>query len=126
LLVPLSALNAPLVKMYNLGPEAMSIGGILLTAGAGLGAFIYPYLKRRISGKFITIASFLAISICYGALVWVKEWVAVPTLFFSTLCVTLLLFSVTMALLSGHLNVSIMKLVSQDYLARVGSTMNAV
>ena len=126
LLVPLSALNAPLVSMYNLGPEAMSVAGILLTAGAGLGAFLYPYLKRHISGKSVTIAGFLSISLCYGALVWVKEWIAIPILFSVGICVTLLLFSVTMALLSGHFNVSIMKAVSQDYLARVGSTMNAV
>jgi MFS-type transporter involved in bile tolerance (Atg22 family) len=126
LLVPLSALNAPLVNMYNLGPEAMSVAGILLTAGAGLGAFIYPYLKRRLSGKTVTIAGFLAISVCYGALVWLKELTAVPALFFTGICITLLLFSVTMALLSGHFNVSVMKLVNQEYLARVGSTMNAV
>ncbi len=126
LLVPLNALNAPLVSMYNLGPEAMSVGGILLTAGAALGAFIYPYLKRRISGKAVTIAGFLAIGLCYGALVWVKELLGVPFLFFIGLCVTLLLFSLTLALLSGHFNVLVMKLVSPDYLARVGSTMGAV
>ncbi len=126
LLVPLSALNAPLVNMYNLGPEAMSVAGILLTAGAGLGAFIYPYIKRRLSGKSVTIAGFLAVSLCYGALVWLKELTAVPALFIAGICITLLLFSVTIALLSGHFNVMVMKLVNQDYLARVGSTMNAV
>ncbi len=126
LLVPLSALNAPLVNMYNLGPEAMSVAGILLTAGAGFGAFIYPYLKRRLSGKSVTIAGFLAISVCYGALVWLKELTTVPALFIAGICTTLLLFSVTMALLSGHFNVMVMKQVNQDYLARVGSTMNAV
>lgn len=126
LLVPLSALNAPLVSMYNLGPEAMSVAGILLTAGAGLGAFIYPYIKRRLSGKSVTIAGFLAVSLCYGALVWLKELTAVPALFIAGICITLLLFSVTIALLSGHFNVMVMKLVNQDYLARVGSTMNAV
>ena len=126
LLVPLNALNAPLVSMYNLGPEAMSVGGILLTAGAALGAFIYPYIKRKLSGKAVTIAGFLAIAISYGALVWIKELTAIPALFFAGLCVTLLLFSITMALLSGHFNVSVMKLVSPEYLARVGSTMGAI
>jgi DHA3 family macrolide efflux protein-like MFS transporter len=126
LLVPLNALNAPLVNMYNLGPEAMSVAGILLTAGAGLGAFIYPFIKRRLSGKSITIAGFLSISVCYGALVWLKELTAFPALFFTGICITLLLFSVTMALLSGHFNVMVMKKVNQDYLARVGSTMSAV
>jgi MFS family permease len=126
LLVPLNALNAPLINMYNLGPEAMSAAGILLTAGAGLGAFIYPFIKRRLSGKSVTIAGFLAISLCYGALVWLKELTAFPALFFTGLCITLLLFSVTMALLGGHFNVMVMKKVNQDYLARVGSTMNAV
>lgn len=126
LLVPLSALNAPLVNMYNLGPEAMSAAGILLTAGAALGAFIYPFIKRRLSGKTVTIAGFLAISVCYGALVWLKGLTDFPALFIAGICVTLLLFSVTMALLSGHFNVMVMKLVNQDYLARVGSTMNAV
>ena len=126
LLVPLSALNAPLVSMYNLGPEAMSVAGILLTAGAALGAFIYPFVKRRLSGKSVTIAGFLAISVCYGALVWLKELTDVPALFFAGICITLLLFSVTMALLSGHFNVMVMKQVNQDYLARVGSTMNAL
>jgi MFS family permease len=126
LLVPLNALNAPLVNMYNLGPEAMSAAGILLTAGAGLGAFIYPFIKRRLSGKSVTIAGFLAISVCYGALVWLKELTAFPALFFTGLCITLLLFSVTMALLSGHFNVMVMKQVNQDYLARVGSTMGSI
>jgi MFS family permease len=126
LLVPLNALNAPLINMYSLGPEAMSAAGILLTAGAGLGAFIYPFIKRRLSGKSVTIAGFLAISLCYGALVWLKELTAFPALFFTGLCITLLLFSVTMALLSGHFNVMVMKKVNQDYLARVGSTMSAV
>jgi hypothetical protein len=127
LLVPLNALNAPLVKeLYNLGPEALSFGGILLTAGSALGAFLYPYLKRRISGKALVIAGFLAISLSYGSLVWVRFLLYLPILFFVILCATLMLFSMSLALLSGHFSVSVMKLVSPDYLARVGSTMSAV
>ena len=127
LLVPLNALNAPLVKeLYNLGPEAMSAGGILLTCGMALGAFLYPYIKRRIGGKALIIAGFLAISFCYGALVWVKDLISDPFLFFAVLCTTLVLFSLSLAFLSGHFSVSIMKLVSPEYLARVGSTMGAV
>lgn len=127
LLVPLNALNAPLVKeLYNLGPEAMSIGGILLTGGGALGTFIYPYIKRHVGGKILIIAGFLAISFSYGALIWVRGLLATPLLFFGALGITLLIFSLALALLGGHFHVSVMKVVSPEYLARVGSTMGAI
>ncbi len=127
LLVPLNALSAPLVKeLYNLGPEAMSVGGILITGGMALGAFLYPYIKRRIGGKVLIIAGFLAISFCYGSLVWVRGLMSNQFIFFAILCTTLVLFSLSIAFLSGHFSVSVLKVVSPEYLARVGSTMNAV
>jgi len=127
LLVPLNALNAPLVdEVYHLGPEAMSIGGILLTLGSAFGAFIYPYIKRRISGKALITTGFLTIAISYGALIWVKDLAATPALFFSVLCLVLTIFALSLALLGGHFNVLVYKVVNPDYLARVGSTMGAL
>ncbi len=127
LLVPINALNAPLVKeLYNLGPEAMSLGGILLTGGGALGAFLYQYIKRRVSGKALIVAGFLAIAASYGALNWVRGLMAVPALFFGVLCLTLVVLSLSLALLGGHFSVVVLKLVSPDYLARVGSTMGAI
>ena len=127
LLVPLNALNAPLVnEIYHFGPEAMSIGGILLTIGGAIGAFIYPYIKRRISGKALIVSGFLAIGLSYGALIWVKELAFMPALFFSALGVILIVFTLSLALLGGHFNVLVYKVVSPEYLARVGSTMGAI
>ncbi len=127
LLVPLNALMAPLVsEVYQLDAEALSAGGILITAGSALGAFIYPYIKRLISGKTLIIAGFAAISISYPSLIWASALMHTPLLFYVVLCIILIIFSISLALLGGHFSVAVLKLVQPDYLARVGSTMGAV
>lgn len=68
--VPINVFQAPYIgDSLKLGPEMLSVVGIILTLGMSLGAFLTPKLETYIKGKFLILASGVAV-ISFYMLLW--------------------------------------------------------
>lgn len=118
LLVPLNALQAPLVtEVLGQGSEFLSLINIMIILGMGLSSFLYPYLRKRLSGTKVVIVSGVILGICYlgyplaGAL---REQTATA----AVALVSSVVIGASVGFITGVLSVELMKAVEESYLSR--------
>lgn len=124
--VPLNSLLSPLVyEVLGGGSGLLGLLSFMVTAGMGIGAFLYPFFADKLSirMKFIGFGILTGIelySYTFG------ERLKSNMVFIYALTITVsFLFGLSVSFMSSTLSVHFIKTVKQEYLARVGSIFNA-
>ncbi|MBO5283129.1 MAG: MFS transporter [Lachnospiraceae bacterium] len=126
ILVPFNALQSPLVsEVMGQGETLLSVMGIAVVAGMGIGSFLYPYISRRASTRSLIVAGgvFLGIAVSLFSLGTYVNTRVVAAYGLTVFCSLLMGFSAS--IVNAHLNVRFIKTVSQDYLARAIAILGA-
>lgn len=125
-IVPINALQSPLAsEVLGQGSTLLSVFGIAMVLGMGIGSFVYPMLEEKIKTLTIicTCGSIIGITMAaytIGALF--KQHIIAIYIFTAVLSVTI---GFAASMFSSCLSVQFMKAVEADYLARVGAIFNA-
>lgn len=125
-IVPLNSLQSPIIsEIMGQGSELLSVFGIALSLGMGLGSFVFPYINDKVAARTNIILSGISMGICiYLFTLGTYLQQNVIAIYALTVLASLLL-GFAVSCISGVLNVNFVKHVEQDYLARVGAIFNA-
>lgn len=124
--VPLNSLQGPLVsEVLGQGSDLLSIFGIALTAGMGIGSVLYPKISEKIPARKLIAVSGVVVgasmySYTLGRFFNTGVWAIVAL----TIVASFTLGTAT-SMITSSLSVQFMKAVKTDYLARVGAIFNA-
>lgn len=125
-IVPINALQSPLIQdVMGQGTELLSAFSLALLIGMGFGSFLFPFISEKIKPRTIIVVAGLIVALTFFSFplgIYIQNSVIV---IYALTCITSLLLGAAASLLSSVLNVQFMKVVEQDYLARVGSIFNA-
>ncbi|MDF2985637.1 MAG: transporter [Eubacterium sp.] len=126
MLVPLNALQAPLVKdVLKQGEYMLSVLGFSLVLGLGIGSAFYPFVCKRLKTRTIVFLGGISISFYYMLLVLCGYLSNQHILIYIISFASSLITGIALSLLTSALNVQFMKQVETDYLARVGAILSA-
>lgn len=126
LLIPIDTFQVPYtVGLLQYNAEIVSLNSIALIFGLAMGAFLYPTLHKRIHNRILLCTSVLSFAMLYLGLSYI------PNLVNDTLKIALISSSYFMCglgcgIISSLANVSFMKFVEVEYMARAGSIFNAI
>lgn len=127
ILVPLNSLQAPLAgEVLGGGAEILSILGISITVGMLLGSVTYPMVQRGTSDRVIWVVGGLGVTAFYIFLPICKPLYASKILMYIFTTILALILGYTVALVNSHLNVFMVKRISQDFLARIAGIVTAI
>ncbi|MGZ9583521.1 MFS transporter [Paenibacillus marinisediminis] len=126
-LIPISSMSAPYTTgVLGLSSIGMSVGGIGTTAGFGIGAFLYPFLKKHYTGRTLFIFGGAMVGLCY------LLWVVIPyinqneMLTYVLLALSMFLFGLFASFILSVIQVSFMQHIEEAYISRVGAIFNAI
>lgn len=125
-LVPLNSLETPYVSGTLHAPAyVLSIMSMALSIGIGIGAFLYPYLHKKISNKVLIIANGIATGVFY---VLLAIYPSIPSLTIITICLTLtnLIYGCMVGTIMSLSSISFMKHVEKDFLARASAINGSI
>lgn len=125
-IVPLNSLQSPLImEVMGQGSELLSVFSVTVTAGMGLGSFIYPFISKRMKVRMQIVSMGLLIALGTGMYTLgnvIRPFVA--GIYILTIVISFIIGSAASIFMSV-LNVQFMTVVDPNYLARVGSIFNA-
>ena len=126
IIVPLNALQTPLVvEVFQQGTEMLSVLGIVLTIGMGIGSFVYPMIQGKFKTKtFIVITGTMVGFSMFGYTV-AGRYSEMIIVLYSIVMVCSFLLGLSTSIMLSVVSVQFMKAVQPEYLARVGSIFNA-
>ncbi|MGN1148373.1 MAG: MFS transporter [Lachnospiraceae bacterium] len=125
-IVPLNALQTPLVReVLGGGSELLSFFSLTLTIGMGLGSLLFPRISRKTAVNPCIACGGILLGFCMSAYVF-TGWADNVTIVYILTGLISLLLGAAASIISAALNVQFMKVVKQDYMARVGSIFNAL
>ena len=126
MMVPINSFQAPLVsEVFGQGSELLSLWGIAVVLGMGVGSALYPYISKTGSVRNLVFLHGIGMSVSsifmiLGSLVK-ENWVAVYVI----TALGYVGMGFFASILSSILSVQFLKSVEQDYLARAQSLLNA-
>lgn len=126
IMVPINSLQSPLIsEIMGQGSELLSVFGISISLGMGLGSFLFPYINEKIAARTNIVCNGIIMGICiylYTMGTYLQQYIV--AIYLLTILMSFI-FGFSVSSISGVLSVNFMKVVEQDYLARVGSIFNA-
>lgn len=125
-IVPINSLQSPIVcEVLGQNAEFLSVFGIALIVCMGIGSFLFPFISEKVSVRGMLVGG----GICIGAGFYVLTLGAyIQESMIAIYAITLLasvFIGASASIFMSALNVQFMKVVKQEYLARVGSIFNA-
>ena len=126
ILVPINSLQSPLVsEVLGQGTELLSVFSIALSVGMGVGSFIFPKISERTPVREMTVGTGILMGVSIfsyplGSL-FKENIVAIYAL---TIIASFVLGACASLIMSA-LSVQFVKVVKEDYMARVGAIFNA-
>lgn len=125
-IVPFNALQSPIIcDVLGQNAEFLSVFGISMLAFMGIGSLFFPYISKKFSVRGILVGSGIGIGASFALLTLGKFLQgSIVAIYVITILATAVL-GISANLLMSVLNVQFMKVVKQEYLARVGSIFNA-
>lgn len=127
MLVPLNSLMAPLTKeVLGSGEEMLSLIGISITIGMLLSTIIFPYVAQKLSGKVIVAVGGSSFGIYYILLVVIGNFFHdSKAILYSSIAVITFIAGVFITFVNLYFNVTFMKSVEKEYMARSAAILNA-
>lgn len=127
IIVPFNSLQSPLVsEVLGQGSELLSVFGITLSVGMGVGSFVFPKVREYIAARELTVISGIIIGVSLFSYtvghLFRNHTIAIYVLT-SVASFTLGLF---VSFISCTLSVQFVKVVKEEYMARVGGIFNAL
>lgn len=127
LLVPLNALEAPfIVQVLKQGSEFMSVLGIALMIGMGIGSMSFPKLSKVLSSRKRIVFGGFMIGTGYGILVAASLFTSTKWILVCVATSGSFLLGFAVSIMNATVSVLFMNNVEEEYYARVGATMNAL
>lgn len=125
-IVPLNSLQTPLVQeVLGQGSELLSVFSIALTVGMGIGSFVYPFVSSKLSVRTLFIGSGIIVGISMYCYTWGEKFQDHVTGIYALTIAVSFILGMACSILTSALSVQCMKVVKQEYLARVGAIFNA-
>ena len=126
-LIPVNSMQAPYITgILGLTSIGLSVQGIASTAGIGIGTFLFPFIKKKVSNRNLFIIGGVMIGVCY--LLWVllayyhdRLWLT-----YTCLAISSFLFGFFASFIMSVINISFMQHIEEDYISRVGAIFNAI
>lgn len=126
ILVPFNSFLTPYISaVLQQDAELLSFCNILLTCALLLGAFIYPYLHKRVCNRTLFLLGILSSSVFYFTAYGVHSITDISVLYCS-LGIASIIFGFGIALLNSIASIAVMQKVEQAYLARFSSVFGAI
>lgn len=126
ILVPINSLQTPLItEVMGQGSELLSVFSIAMLIGMLSGSVVFPFIMEKIQARTVVVITGVGIGITfflYTMGIWVQENKIV--IYGLTITASVMLGGCA-GILNSVLSVQFMKVVSQDYMARVGAIFNA-
>lgn len=125
-LVPLNSLQSAMaVEMFGVGSELLSVFGIAVTAGMGIGTIVFPYLTEKFRPRQIVTCAGMILGIFFASMT-LARFTYGNLLQSCILCaVVSFIMGASVSWVVGTLNVQFMKVVEAEYLARAAAIFNA-
>ena len=126
IMVPMNSLQSPLVsEVMGQGSELLSALGIALSVGMGIGSFVFPKISEKLPVRELTVGSGIFIggslfAYTLGGL-WKDNIIAV----YAITIVASFILGTGASLIGSTLSVQFVKVVKEEYMARVGAIFNA-
>ncbi|MEK3782048.1 MFS transporter [Paenibacillus sp. FSL R5-0810] len=126
-LIPINSMMAPYTTDFlGLSANGMSAAGISSTIGLGLGAILFPYLRKTLSSRILFISGGVVIGACYLIWVWIAAYADQRVFVYTLLIITMLVFGFFASFVETVIGVSFMEHIEEAYLSRVGAIFNAI
>lgn len=126
-LVPLNSLQAPLAgEILGAGAEILSILGISVTLGMLLGTMVYPLLAKRMNAKGYLALCCSGIGLYYVGFVVCQPLYENGWFLYGYVAVSSFLCGTVVSIFNTFLNVELVKMINEEYLARTASIMSSL
>lgn len=125
--VPLNSLQSALtIDVYHLDATVLSVLGISLTIGMGIGSFIYPMIAEKINIKVSILGCNFILGFFYFGCIFANQFTS--NLFFFYLFISLIcfIFGLSVTLMSSTISVNLLKIVNQNYISRIYGIFSAI
>lgn len=108
-----------------MGPEMLSVCGVVLTAAMGIGSFLTPKLLNVIKRRILIVTASLTVGLSYlvFAAASLPEWIVLRV---AVLLTGVLLLGIAIGVINVLFNTLFMEQVSETHMARVSGIANAV
>lgn len=125
-LVPLNSLQSAMaVEMFGVGSELLSVFGVAVTAGMGIGTVVFPYFMEKFSPRQIVVSSGIVLGVFFS-LMNLSRFTYGNLLQSCILCAVIsFIMGASVSWVVGALNVQFMKVVEEEYLARASAIFSA-
>lgn len=125
--IPINAMMTPYTTgTLGLSSMGLSVAGICSTIGMGVGAFLFPSLRKRFAARNIFILGGTMIGMCYLTWVGISFYADHTLLIYSLLATTMLVFGFFASFIESVVGVSFMEHIEEKYMSRVGAIFNAI
>ena len=126
MLVPLNALLTPVIRqVWGQGAPLLSGFSLALTAGCGIGGFVYPYIAKKLKPRTIIILGGMILSFNYAFLSFGDFLPSVAAIVYVMVCAIAFFMGVGVALVSSCYGVQLVQCIEKDFLARITGLVNA-
>ena len=126
LLVPLNALQAPIVEeCYKMGSELLSVMGMAAAVGSIIGSALIPKITGKMNPKkiLVTFGMFAGVGMYALTLGKFLNGAVIPGYLLAGMSFMIMTFSVS--IMAGTLSIQFVKSVDKKYLARAAAVFNA-
>lgn len=126
-LIPVNSMQAPFITgSLGLTSIGLSVQGIASTAGIGIGTFLFPFIKKKISNRNLFIIGGVMIGVCYLLWVLLAYHHGLQWLTYVCLAISSFLFGFFASFIMSVINISFMQHIEEAYISRVGAIFNAI
>ena len=126
ILVPINALQTPLItEVMGQGSELLSVFSMAMFIGMLIGSVVFPLIMEKMQVRTVVVSTGISIGstfFLYTMGIYVQG--NIVAIFLLTMIASVIL-GISTSMLSSVLNVQFMKVVSQEYLARVAAIFSA-
>lgn len=126
-ITPLNCLEAPLVEeVLHSTAMMLSVISTALTLGMIIGSVIYPMVKEKMNIKMIVILSAYSITMAYIGSCFSGVFIQNTLFLYIVIAIIFFVMGLGISMINMFAYVEMLKLVPQDYLARVSSLVTSL
>lgn len=127
ILVPINALQAPFVSdVLKQGSELMSVLGIGLVIGMGLGSMLFIWLSEHTKVLSRLFISGIIIAISFVGLLSGKFFIEKPIIVYMISLFVMLLFGIAVSIMSSTISVLFLNNVEENIIARISGISGSI